>query len=72
MQMFDNFINQPADYIPNNMFRKPIAREVTLSDDTIHPIYRWGKVVAYWWNWGDSISLEIKNEITVYIFCSCK
>lgn len=66
MQMFDNFLNKPSDYIPNNMFKKPIARQATFSTETLHPIYRRGKVFAYWWNWGDSISLDVKNEITVY------
>ena len=66
-QMFDNFINQSSDYIPNNMFRKPVAREVSLSTETIHPIYRRNKIFAYWWNWGDSVSLEIKNAITIYL-----
>ena len=65
--MFDNFENQPSDYIPNNMFRPPIIRRVELNDDSIHPIYRRGRLFAYWWNWGDDISLEVKNNLTIYL-----
>lgn len=67
MQMFDNFENQPADYIPNNMFPKPVIQWLSVNNDTVRPIYRKCKMVGYEWNWGDKVSIEIKNQIKINI-----
>ena len=67
MQLFDNFDNQPQNYIPNNMFPRIPEIMVSLDDDTIKPIFRDGRLVGYKWNWGDVIKLPIKNEIHIKI-----
>lgn len=67
MQMFYNFDNQSPDYIPNNMFPMPIVQWLSVNNDTVRPIYRKCKLVGYEWNWGDSISLTIKNQIKINI-----
>lgn len=67
MQLFDNFENQPSTYIPNNMFPMPVVTWLNVNNDTIRPIYRKCKLVGYEWNWGDSISLTIKNQIKINI-----
>ena len=67
MQMFDNFENQPKDYIPNNMFPMPIVQWLEVNNDTVRPIYRNCKLVGYEWNWGDKVSITIKNQIKINI-----
>lgn len=67
MQMFFNFDNQPKDYIPNNMFPIRPIRFVSINSDTVKPIFRGCKMVGYEWNWGDNISIEIKNQIHINI-----
>lgn len=65
MQLFDNFVNQPPNYVPNNMFPPIPVRSITVDEDTLHPIMDDCHLKGYWWNWGDNISLEIKNQITI-------
>ena len=67
MQMFDNFENQPSNYIPNNMFLPIPERWVEVNTDTVHKKMKCGKVIGYWWNWGDAISITIKNQITIHL-----
>ena len=67
MQMFYNFENRPKDYIPNNMFPTPVIKMLSINDDTVRPIYRDCKLVGYEWNWGDKVSIEIKNQIKLSI-----
>ena len=65
MQLFDNFDHQPPNYIPNNMFPRIPEKMVSLDTDTMHPLFRKGEMVGYWWNYGDSVSLEINNKIHI-------
>ena len=67
MQMFDNFENKPSNYIPNNMFLPIPEKWIEVNTDTVHKKMKCGKVIGYWWNWGDSISLTIKNQITIHL-----
>ena len=61
MQMFDNFEHLPPNYIPNNMF-PPIPYVMTEVDNkTVHKVFKDGKHVGYWWNWGDVVQIPIKN-----------
>ena len=57
MQLFDNFDRQPPDYIPNNMFPRIPEVNVSINEDTMHPVFGDGKLKGYWWNWGDKITL---------------
>jgi hypothetical protein len=36
-----------------------------LDDKTVHPVFKEGKHIGYWWNWGDSVSIPIDNSITI-------
>jgi hypothetical protein len=49
------------------MFPKRPVIEVCLTDETARPIYRKHKLVGYEWNWGDKISIDIKNQIHICI-----
>ena len=65
MQLFDNFEHMPPWYVPNNMF-PPVPQILKeLCDKTVHPVFKDGRHIGYWWNWGDIVQIPINNSITI-------
>ena len=65
MQLFDNFDFQPPNYVPNNMFPRIPEVQIRLNEDTVHPMFKKGELTGYWWNWGDKVTIEIKNQVHI-------
>ena len=64
MNMFKNYDNIPATYVPNNRDAKPLGREFM-----IKPLEEYnakGELIGYSWRQGESVELEFVVDGEVY------
>lgn len=63
--MFENYENLSSQYIPSNLNKTPCAPCNTEPKQPFEDYDAEGKLVGYWWNYGDTINLgfELTGEV---------